>query len=81
MVGILPTGDQPVAISLAISRELEQVGAFRFNDEIDEVIAALADGSLVVDPVTTHEFGIEDTLTAFATAKAVSVASKVLLRF
>ena len=49
MVGILPTGDQPVAISLAISRELELVGAFLFNDEIDEVIAALADGSLVVD--------------------------------
>ena len=43
MVGILPTGDQPV-ISLAISRELELVGAFRFNDEIDEGIAALADG-------------------------------------
>ncbi len=68
-------------VSLAISRELEQVGAFRFKDEIDEVIAALADGSLVVDPVITHEFGIEDTLTAFATDKAVSVSSKVLLRF
>ena len=80
MVGILPTGDQPVPISLAISRELELVGAFRFNDEIDQVIAALADGSLVVDPVITHEFGIEDTLTAFATAMDASV-SKVLLRF
>ena len=65
---------------LAISRELELVGAFRFNDEIDEAIAALADGSLVVDPVITHEFGIEDTLTAFATAMDASV-SKVLLRF
>ena len=63
MVSILPTGDQPVPISLAISRELELVGAFRFKDETDEVIAALADGSLVVDPVITHEFGIEATLT------------------
>jgi L-idonate 5-dehydrogenase len=81
MVGILPTGDQPVPISLAISRELELVGAFRFNDEIDEVIAALSDGSLVVDPVITHEFGVEDTLEAFATARDASVSSKVLLRF
>ena len=81
MVGLLPTGDQPVPISLAISRELELVGAFRFNDEIDEVIAALADGSLVVDPVITHEFGVEDTLAAFATARDASVSSKVLLRF
>jgi L-idonate 5-dehydrogenase len=31
MVGILPTGDQPVPISLAISRELKLAGAFRFN--------------------------------------------------
>ena len=82
MVGILPTGDQPVPISLAISWERELVGAFRFNNEIYEVIAALAEGSLVVeDPVITHEFGIEDTLTAFATAKDASVSSKVLLRF
>ena len=81
MVGLLPTGDQPVPMSLAISRELELVGAFRFNDEIDEVIAALADGSLVVDPVITHEFGVDDTLDAFATARDASLSSKVLLRF
>ena len=60
MVGLLPTGDQPVPMSLAITRELELVGSFRFNDEIDEVIAALADGSLVVDPVVTHEFDVAD---------------------
>ena len=56
MVGLLPTGDQPVPMSLAITRELELVGSFRFNDEIDAVIAALADGSLDIDPVLTHEF-------------------------
>ena len=42
------------------------------------MIAGLADGSLVVDPVITHEFGIEDTLTAFATANDASVSSKIL---
>ena len=56
MVGLLPSGPQPVLISLAITRELELVGSFRFNDEIDDVIAALADGSLAVDPVVTHTF-------------------------
>ena len=39
LIGLQPTGDQPVPISLAISRELELAGAFRFNDEIDEVIS------------------------------------------
>jgi L-idonate 5-dehydrogenase len=80
MVGLLPTGDQPVPISLAITRELELVGAFRFNDEIDEVIAALADESLVVDPVITHEYALADALEAFAVAKDSSQSAKVLLR-
>jgi L-idonate 5-dehydrogenase len=81
MVGLLPTGDQPVPMSLAITRELELVGSFRFNDEIDEVIAALADGSLVVDPVITHEYPLSEALEAFAVAKDASTSSKVLLRF
>jgi L-idonate 5-dehydrogenase len=81
MVGLLPSGDQPVPISLAITRELELVGAFRFNDEIDEVIDALADGSLHVAPVVTHEFAIEDALEAFSVARDSSISSKVLLRF
>ena len=81
MVGLLPTGDQPVPMSLAITRELELVGSFRFNDEIDEVIAALADGSLVIDPVLTHEFPVAQALEAFAVAKDASRSSKVLLRF
>jgi L-idonate 5-dehydrogenase len=81
MVGLLPSGDQPVPISLAITRELELVGAFRFNDEIDEVIAALADGSLDVEPVITHEFGVEQALAAFEVARDAATSSKVLLRF
>ncbi|MFI5085892.1 MAG: L-idonate 5-dehydrogenase [Actinomycetales bacterium] len=81
MVGLLPSGPQPVAISLAITRELELVGSFRFNDEIDDVIAALADGSLVIDPVVTHEYPLEQALEAFAVAKDSSVSGKVLLKF
>lgn len=81
MVGLLPSGDQPVPVSLAITRELELVGSFRFNDEIDEVLAALADGRLDVEAVVTHEFEAGDALEAFATARQASTSSKVLLRF
>ena len=81
MVGLLPSGPQPVAISLAITRELELVGSFRFNDEIDDVIAALADGSLAVDPVITHEFALSDGLEAFEMAKNSAQSGKVLLNF
>lgn len=81
MVGLLPAGEQPALISLVITRELELVGSFRFNDEIDEVIAALADGSLDVDAVVTHEFAVADSLEAFAMAKDSASSGKVLLRF
>jgi len=81
MVGLLPSGEQPALISIAITRELEVVGSFRFNDEIDDVIAALADGSLQVGPVVTHEFAVEDSLRAFEVARDSAVSGKVLLTF
>jgi L-idonate 5-dehydrogenase len=81
MVGLLPSGDQPVQISLAITRELELIGSFRFNDEIDEVIAALGDGSLIIDPIVTHEFPVDNALEAFRVAADPSVSGKVLLAF
>ncbi|GAB3260452.1 MDR/zinc-dependent alcohol dehydrogenase-like family protein [Arthrobacter pigmenti] len=81
MVGLLPGGAQPVAVSRAITRELELVGSFRFNDEIDEVLSALADGSLDAGPVVTHEFGVEDAVEAFEMANDPGRSGKVLLRF
>lgn len=81
MLGLLPSGEQPALISLAIVRELELVGSFRFNDEIDDVIAALAVGSLRVDPVVTHVFPAADALEAFAVAKDSAASGKVLLDF
>jgi L-idonate 5-dehydrogenase len=81
MVGLLPAGPQPVAVSRAISRELELIGSFRFNDEIDEVLPTLADGSLDAGPVVTHEFGLEDAVEAFEMANDPGRSCKVLLRF
>jgi len=81
MIGLLPSGEQPALISLAIARELELFGSFRFNDEIDDVMGALADGSLRVEPIITHEFGVADALEAFETARDASRSGKVILRF
>lgn len=81
MVGLLPSGEQPALISLAITRELELVGSFRFNGEIDQVLEALADGSLQIGAAVTHEFPVADGLEAFETAKDSSTSGKVLLNF
>ncbi|MBA8794203.1 threonine dehydrogenase-like Zn-dependent dehydrogenase [Friedmanniella endophytica] len=81
LVGMLPPGPQPVPVAVATVRELELRGSFRFNDEIDEVITALADGSLAVEPVISHEFDADDAVEAFRTAGDPAASSKVLLRF
>jgi L-idonate 5-dehydrogenase len=81
MLGLLPAGDQPVAVASAITRELRLVGSFRFADEIDDVLHAMADGSLQVEPVVTHVFDAEDALPAFAVAADASTSGKVLLAF
>ncbi len=81
MVGLLPSGPQPVQIALAIARELDLLGSFRFNDEIDEVIRALADGTLRIAPVVSHVTPWRSAEDAFAVAADPTVSSKVLLQF
>lgn len=81
MVGLLPNGSQPAPIAHAITRELRLIGSFRFNDEIDEAIAAISEGSLPIGPIVTHSFPVGDALEAFAVASDASVSGKVLLAF
>src|SRR4051812_28999940 len=81
MLGLLPPGAQPVPVSTAIARELELVGSFRFVDEIDHVLRALADGSLDVEAVITPEFPVDGALGALATAAGPVRSGKVLLAF
>lgn len=81
MVGLLPSGPQPVQVALAIAKELDLLGSFRFNDEIDEVIAALAEGALQIAPVISHVKSWRSAESAFAVAADPTESSKVLLKF
>ncbi len=81
MLGLQRAGEIPVEIATAITRELTLSGSFRFDTEIDDVIAALADGSLAVEPVLTDDYDVADALEAFARASDAAASSKVLLRF
>jgi L-idonate 5-dehydrogenase len=81
MVGMPPGGDQPAQLAAIVAHEIELVGSFRFNDEIDDVIAALADGSLDAAAVVTHEFGVQDAVAAFGVAADSANSGKVLLTF
>lgn len=81
MLGLQRAGDVSVPMATAITRELTLVGSFRFNDELDEVLAALADGSLDAEAVISHELPIGDGLRALELARDAAVSSKVLLAF
>jgi L-idonate 5-dehydrogenase len=63
-----------------VTREITWVGSYRFAEEIDEAIEALADG-VNVDPIITHRFDIADADEAMRVAADRSTgSSKVMLR-
>jgi len=78
LLGLLPPGEVPLLGNIAVTRELELRGAFRFDSEFDEAIGLLARG-LPVDAIVTHTFPLAEARTAFDIAHDRSVASKVLL--
>lgn len=81
LVGLQRAGEVSAPMATAITRELDLVGSFRFGDEFEDVIAALAEGTLQAGPVVSHEFEAVDALAAFDIAADPSTSSKVLLAF
>lgn len=80
-LGLLPPGDTPVAANAVITRELRLVGSFRFDTELADVLAALADGRLPADPVVTSVTPVGQVAEAFALAADPARSCKVLLDF
>lgn len=79
-VGNLPAAPITAVLGDLVSREITWLGSFRFVDEMTDAIELLADG-LHVDPIITHEFGLDAAHEAFAVAAdQTSGSSKVLLR-
>lgn len=78
LLGLLPPGEVPLLGNIAVTRELELRGAFRFDSEFDEAIDLLARG-LPVGAIVTHTFPLAEAHAAFDIAHDRAVASKVLL--
>lgn len=77
-VGMLPAAPSPVALAALVSREIELRGAFRFDDEIDDAVALLADRA-VFDVVITHVLALASYQEAFDVAADSARSSKVVL--
>ena len=78
LLGMLPPGAAGFAASTVITRELDLVGAFRFDTEFDTALALLA-GGLDVEPVITHTVPLAEARAAFDLAGDRTTAAKVLL--
>lgn len=81
MVGLQRAGLIPAAVATAITRELTLHGSFRFTDEFDSVIAALASGELDVRGVVTAKRPAGEALGAFTLAADPAASAKVMLEF
>lgn len=79
-VGNLPGVEAGAVLGELVTREITWTGSYRFAEEIDDAIAALADG-LDVDPLMTHTFKIDEAAEALRVAGDRSTgSSKVMLR-
>jgi L-idonate 5-dehydrogenase len=79
-VGNLPGTAASAVLGDLVTRELTWIGSYRFSEEVDDAIAALAAG-LDVDPLMTHTFGIDDAAVAMRVAgDRTTGSSKVMLR-
>ena len=79
-VGNLPGTPAPAVLGDLVTREISWIGSYRFADEIDDAIAALADG-LDVSPIITHRFDLDDAAEAMRVAGDRGTgSSKVMLR-
>ena len=77
-VGILPA--EPIAVNLAplVSREVQYLGTFRFDDEIDQAITLLA-ANPSIGKVVTHVIDAEHIIDAFETARNSQESGKVVV--
>ena len=78
-VGNLPGTPTPAALGDLVTREITWIGSYRFVDEIDDALAAFADG-LDVSAIVTHRFPLAEAEAAMRVAADRSTgSSKVML--
>ncbi|MFT3861174.1 L-idonate 5-dehydrogenase [Micropruina sp.] len=77
-VGILPADKIAVNLEPLVSREVRYLGTFRFDNEIDQAIAMLADYPQIAK-VITHVIDADRIVEAFETARNSQESGKVVV--
>ena len=77
---MLGSGLHPIDIGAVVTKELRVNGAFRFNDEMEEALILLQQIPQL-ERCISHQFSIDDVLTAFEIAQDAKASGKVLVAF
>jgi len=78
-VGMLPPGNSAAPLNKVIAKELELVGTFRFHEEFQWAVDALAAGRVDVGPILSKQFSVSEVINAFELASDRRKAMKVSL--
>ncbi len=78
-VGI--AGSTPISINSLVAKELQLQGTYRFHQEFAQAVDAISTGKIVVNPIITQTFAMENADTAFITAVDRSKSVKIHLTF
>ena len=78
-LGMLPPGAVPLPVNLLMAREIDLVGSFRFHEEFNVAVQALASGRIDVGPILSASFPLADAEAAFVLAADRQQAIKVHL--
>ena len=78
-VGILPPGNYGVPLNKVLAKELDLVGTFRFHEEFQWAVDALAGGRVNLQPALSQAFNLSEAVDAFELASDRRKAMKVSL--
>jgi L-idonate 5-dehydrogenase len=78
-VGMIGMPEAPIPLNKLIAREVDFVGAFRFDQEYGQAVRELASGNIDVTPLLTHSFTFDEADEAFTVAQDRSQSMKVHL--
>ena len=74
-------GDMTLPVQAMTAKELSLIGSFRFHEEFFTGVSLMQKGLVDVSPLITHDFAMEEAVTAFETAGDRSHAMKAQIRF
>ncbi|MEN9559087.1 MAG: hypothetical protein RLZZ502_298 [Pseudomonadota bacterium] len=78
-VGMIASSDAPIMVNRFVSREVDLLGAFRFDQEYAQAVAELAYERIDVSAVMTHTYALNDAVAAIEMAADRGQAMKVHL--